>query len=237
MVELTSVVVHERHLDVELGEFGLPVGAEVLIAETAGDLEIAVEARDHQELLVELGRLGQGVAVSGMDPAGDQEIAGTFRGAAAEDRRLDFEEAQVGHDPSHELGEPVADDEDFLHLGPAQVEIAISQPELLVRLGAVHLEWRGGRGVVEHQLPDPDLDRAGLELGVLLAGQPGSDRPLDADDVLVPQLRARAWSSWPASGSKTTWVTPYRSRRSMKTRPPKSRQASTQPFKVTDCPT
>ena len=39
------VVVDERHLDVELGEFGLAVGAEVLVAEAAGNLEIAVEAR------------------------------------------------------------------------------------------------------------------------------------------------------------------------------------------------
>ncbi len=126
--------------------------------------------------------------MTGMHPAGNEEVAGAFRSTAAEDRRLDFEEAQIRHDPSHELRQAVPDDEDLLHLPPAQVEIAIRQPELLVRLGAVHLERRGRSGVVEHQFLDPDLDRAGLELGVLLARQPGSDRPLDADDVLVPQL-------------------------------------------------
>ena len=88
----------------------------------------------------------------------------------------------------HELGQPVADDEDLLHRRPAQVEVAIGQPELLVGLGPVHLERRRRRGVVDDQLLDPDLDGAGLELGVLLAGQAGGDRPLDADDVLVAQL-------------------------------------------------
>ena len=35
----------EAHLQVDLGEFELPVGALVLVAEAAGDLEVAVEAR------------------------------------------------------------------------------------------------------------------------------------------------------------------------------------------------
>ena len=87
------LVLDERHLDVELGELGLAVGAQVLVAEAAGDLEVAVEAGDHQELLVELGRLRQGVEVPGVDPAGDQEVAGALGRAAAQDGRLDLEEA------------------------------------------------------------------------------------------------------------------------------------------------
>ena len=91
------LVVDERHLDVELGELGLTVGAEVLVAEAAGDLEIAVEPRDHQELLVELGRLRQGVEVPGVEPAGDEEVARALGRAPAQDRRLDLEEAHVRH--------------------------------------------------------------------------------------------------------------------------------------------
>ena len=93
-------------------------------------------------------------------------------------------------------------------VGPAEVEEAILQAQLLVGLGPVHLEGRRGRGVVEDQLGGPDLDRAGLELGVLLAGKPVGDGPLDPDHVLVAEVAARACSSAPASGSKTTWVTP-----------------------------
>ena len=163
------VVVDERHLDVELGEFGLPVGAKVFVAEAAGDLEIAVEARDHQELLVKLGRLGQRIEMAGMDPAGDQEVARSLGRAAAQDRRLDLEEAQLRHRAPHELRQPVAEDEDLLHRRPAQVEVAIGQPQLFVGLGPVHLERRRRRGVVDDQLLDADLDPAGLELGVLLA--------------------------------------------------------------------
>ena len=91
------LVLDERHLDVELGELGLAVGAEVLVAEAAGDLEVAVEAGDHQKLLVELGRLRQGVEMARVHPAGDQEVAGTFGRAPAQDGRLDLQEALLAH--------------------------------------------------------------------------------------------------------------------------------------------
>ena len=52
----------------------------------------------------------------------------------------------------------------------------------------MHLE-RGRRGrVVNNQFAGADLDAAGLEPGVLLAGKPRRDRSFDADDVLVAQL-------------------------------------------------
>ena len=92
--------------------------------------------------------------------------------------------------------------------GPAEVEVAIGQPQLLVGLGPVHLEGGRRRGVVDDQLLDPDLDGAGLELGVLLAGQAGGDVPLTPMTYSLRSSRARAWSSAPASGSKTTWVRP-----------------------------
>ena len=45
----------ERHLAVDLGELGLAVGAQIFVAETLDDLEITVEAADHQKLLEGLG--------------------------------------------------------------------------------------------------------------------------------------------------------------------------------------
>ena len=182
------LVLDERHLDVELGELRLAVGSQVLVAEAAGDLEVAVEAGDHQQLLVELGRLRQGVEMPRVHPAGNQEVTGTLGSAAAQDGRLDLEEVLLAQDVAHELAKAVADDEDPLHVGPAEVEEAILEAQLLVGLGPVHLEGRRGRGVVQHQLGGPDLDRAGLELEVLLAGKPVGDDPLDPDHVLITEV-------------------------------------------------
>ena len=55
------VAIDERHLAVDLCEFGLTVGPQVLVAEAAHDLEITVIARDHQQLLERLRRLRQRV--------------------------------------------------------------------------------------------------------------------------------------------------------------------------------
>ena len=64
-------------LDVALGDdfaisqqFGLAVGAQILVAEAFDDLEIAIIAGDHQELFIGLRRLGQGEELTGVHPAG-----------------------------------------------------------------------------------------------------------------------------------------------------------------------
>jgi len=49
------VALDEGHFDVDLGELGLAVAAGILVAVAAGELEIFVEARHHEDLLVQLG--------------------------------------------------------------------------------------------------------------------------------------------------------------------------------------
>ena len=89
------LLLDERHLHVELGELGLAVGAEVLVAEAARDLEVALEAADHQQLLEELRRLRQRVPGAAHEPARHEEVARALGRRAGHDRRLDLEEALV----------------------------------------------------------------------------------------------------------------------------------------------
>ena len=88
----------ERHLDVELGELGLPVGAEVLVAVAAGDLVVALHAGHHQQLLEQLRGLRQGVPGAGLQADRHQEVAGALGGRPGQRRRLDLVEvAGVQH--------------------------------------------------------------------------------------------------------------------------------------------
>ena len=48
---------HKRRFHVDLGEFHLPVGSQILITETAGDLEILFHPGNHQDLFILLRRL------------------------------------------------------------------------------------------------------------------------------------------------------------------------------------
>ncbi len=82
----------------------------------------------------------------------------------------------------------MAKNEDLLHRRPSQVEVAIGQPQLFVRLGTVHLERRGRRRIVNDQVAGADFDPPGLEPGVFLAAHPRGHHAFDADDILVAQL-------------------------------------------------
>lgn len=64
------VLVHEGHLDIDLGELGLTVGTQVLVAEALGNLVVALDATDHEQLLQKLRGLRQGVEVARLDAVG-----------------------------------------------------------------------------------------------------------------------------------------------------------------------
>ena len=89
------LLLHKRHLAVDLRELGLTVGAEVLIAEATHDLEVAVHASHHQQLLVLLRALRQSVELARVHTAWHHEVAGAFGRALDEHRGLDFEEVKV----------------------------------------------------------------------------------------------------------------------------------------------
>ena len=94
MAANTSSCVDERHLDVELVELaGRPVGARVLVAEAGRDLEVAIEARHHQQLLELLRRLRQRVELARVQAARHEVVARALRRARRENRRLELEEA------------------------------------------------------------------------------------------------------------------------------------------------
>jgi hypothetical protein len=79
----------EAHLEIELVEFArATVGAGILVAEAGRDLEIAIEARDHQQLLEHLRRLRERVEFAGMDAARHQIVARALGARRGQDRRL-----------------------------------------------------------------------------------------------------------------------------------------------------
>ena len=89
----THVVgVDEAHLDIDLGELGLSIGAQILIAEATHDLKVTIEPRHHQQLLEQLGALRKRVEATGLHTARHQIVARAFRSGARQHRRLDLQE-------------------------------------------------------------------------------------------------------------------------------------------------
>src|SRR5262249_20004484 len=96
----------EGHFEVELRELRLAVDAEVLVAVAAGDLEVSLEAGNHQQLLELLWRLRQRVEVAAVDARRHEIVAGSLGRLVRERRRLDLNEVALGEkaaDGSYDL--------------------------------------------------------------------------------------------------------------------------------------
>ena len=84
------LLAQERGFNIDLGEFGLAVGAQVFVAETFGDLVITVVTGHHQELLEELRALGQREKMTVVHTAGHQVVARAFGRAFGEHGRFNI---------------------------------------------------------------------------------------------------------------------------------------------------
>ena len=182
----------ERHFHVELGELRLPVGAQVFVAQAAGDLEILIEAGDHQDLLVKLRRLRQRVPAFRRHPAGHQIVACAFGRAATQERRFHLQKTLLIEVIADHLIEPMPQHQHALNRHPAQIEIAILQPQILVGQllsGKLrYLERRGGAAVENGEFLGLDFNVAGRQLGIVLAGQPFAHHALHRQNELTPDF-------------------------------------------------
>ncbi len=86
----------EAHLEVELVELARrAVGPGVLVAEAGRDLEVAVEAGHHQQLLELLRRLRQRIELARMHARRHQVVARALRRRGGQDRGLELGEARA----------------------------------------------------------------------------------------------------------------------------------------------
>ena len=190
LVQLDHVLARdEAHLYVELGEVGLAVGSQVLVAEAAGDLEVALETGDHQQLLEQLRGLRKRVEGPAVLAARHEEIASAFRSRAGQDRGLDLEEALSVQEAAHRGGQTVAQFDRALHRLAAQVEVAVAQPRLLPGFRAEAFDRERRRiGFGQHLgFSHVNLELTGRELGVDGLRFPGHDLAGDRDHVLRTQ--------------------------------------------------
>ena len=162
------VLVDEARLGVELHELVLAVGPQVLVAQATGDLVVAVDAADHQQLLEQLRALRQRVERAGLLARRHEELARALGRRRHQHRRLDLDEALALHRArgSRELTVD-SDAQVALHALAAQVEVAVAEADGLVDLVGAVVD-RERRRLGDRQ----DLDRAVADLD--LAGRRGS---------------------------------------------------------------
>ncbi len=162
------LLLDEAHLQVELVELTRrTIGAGVLVAEAGRDLEVAVEARDHDQLLELLRRLRQGVELAGMHARGDEEVARALGRRGGQDGGLELEKARVAHAPADRGDDLVAEHDVPVQRLAAQIQEAIGEAQVLRVVGLA--EHGDGQllGLGQHlDAGGDDLDLARRQLGV-----------------------------------------------------------------------
>ena len=161
------LLLDEAHLAVNLGELGLAVGTQVLVSEALNNLEIAVHARYHKQLLECLRRLRQGIELAGVHAGGHHKVASALGCGANEHRRLNFEEAFAVEVAAHLHGHAMAQLEVAADCSAAQIEITIAHAQVIAAIGVVFDgEGRHLTGVEHTQLVSYNLDIAGGDMVV-----------------------------------------------------------------------
>ncbi len=123
---------HEAHLDIELVELaGRAIGAGVLVAKARRDLEIAVEAGHHDELLELLRSLGQCIELAGMDARRHQEISRALGARRRQDRGLELEEALFLHPPPQRIDDGAPLHDVVVQPVTPQIEEAVFEADIL----------------------------------------------------------------------------------------------------------
>src|SRR5438876_5058675 len=190
----------ERHLEVELVELARrPIGAAVLVTEARGDLEVAIEPGDHEELLELLRRLRQRVELPRVDTAGHDVVARALWGARREDRRLELGEAGRDHAPADRRDDMAPEQDVPMELLSPEVEEAVAEADVLRILDvAIDLDRQGLGDREDREVLDGELALPCGELGVHGRGRAGHHRPGHRDDALEAEplgsleVRARA---------------------------------------------
>ena len=184
------LLLDEAHLEVELGELGLAVGAQILVAEAAGDLVVALVAAHHQQLLEQLRRLRQRVERARGQPRRHEEVARALGRRARQDRRLDLEEVVRVEVVADRPVDRVAHDHRVAHVLAAQVEHPVAQADHLVHLAVlVDRERRRQRlgEVLGVRRPTSSISPV-LRFGLTLPSSRRTTSPARGQHVLGPQL-------------------------------------------------
>ena len=168
--ELNDILLlYERHLAVYLRELRLAIGTQVFIAEALHYLEVAVEARHHQQLLQGLRALRQGVELAWIHATGHHKVACALWGRAYQHRSLHFEEALAVEILTHLHRHLMAQLQVLAHSRAAQVQIAIFHSQVVATIGIVLYGERRGEGRIQHlELVHDDLDVTRRQVLVLV---------------------------------------------------------------------
>ena len=162
------ILVNEGHLAVDLSELRLTVSTQVLVAETFCNLEVAVEATNHEQLLQSLRTLRKSVELSGVHARRHNKVACALRCGTDEDRSLYLDEVLRVEEVADKDCHAVTQLKILAHCRTAQVEVAILHTDIVATVSIVLYSERRCNTLREDiQFLGDNLDIASRQISVL----------------------------------------------------------------------
>ena len=179
----------KAHFQIKLVKFARQtVGARVFIAETGGDLEIAVETGDHQQLLILLWCLRQCKEFACVDAAWHKKVARAFGAGCRQDGRRIFGEADIFHPAARFANDLCALDDIGVERFAAQIEKAVSQTRFFrIFLLTGNGQWQFF-GLAQHgHAAGEDFNLPGRQMGIDRACAAGLHLAINGYDAFEAQ--------------------------------------------------
>ena len=230
--------VGEGHLDVELRDLLDAICAKVFVAEADGDLVIAVEAGDDQQLLEDLRRLRQ-ARRSGRAASG----SGTTKSRAPSGVGLKRIGVWMSRKPASSMTRRMID---TICARSPMFRWSLSRRRSSQRYRSRSVSstpssssWNGSGGAVDtmSSVSTRSSTSPVARFGFTSSGARATTSPSARSTNSLRTPCAASAAAGACSGLTTSWQRPARSRRSMKTRPPWSRRRWAQPASVMRRPT
>ena len=177
----------ERRFDIDLGKLRLPVGAQIFVTETFGNLKIFLHAGDHQQLFVLLWRLWQRVKLSGHEPAGHQKIACAFRSTLGKNWCFHFHKPLAVKKIARRVRNPVTQAQITRETRPPEIEIPLGHSQIFILRLSINREGQIICAVKDRQLARNDFDFACGKVGVFRTRRPCSDSTRNLHYIFTAQ--------------------------------------------------
>src|SRR6516225_7249791 len=186
---IDALLLRERHLEIDLGELGLAVSAQVFIAKAAHNLEVLLEAAHHQELLKDLGRLRQCIETARLHAAWYQIVARALGSRSSHEGRFNLKEALRVEEFTRHKSYLRPQNQVPLHVGPPQIHVAILQADVFAHIHLLfHGEGRSTRFVEDPDSGGHHFDGARGQVRIDRRWPPRRDPAFHRNDVLRPHL-------------------------------------------------
>ena len=131
------LLLHERHLAVDLCKLRLTVSTEVLVTEAAHNLEIAVVTGHHKQLLECLRRLRQRIELACIHSGRNHEVTRALRSRLDEIRSLYLHESLVIQEITDHMRDLVTNHERILERISSEIQVSVLRADIITAVALV----------------------------------------------------------------------------------------------------